>query len=359
MPSAPLIRYALDPTGINPDNAVTGEVRDLNTVQVRAVVPKYGPFFTQNFQIWDHGTNRLLVKGVDFVIVELLQEATLRFNKEIAQLVLIINTAVSPQVRMNYQVLGGYYQNNADGLVALYEAVMADNRGVDWPNVLNKPTEYPPALHQHMLSDVIGFEPVVVALERIRNAIVLSDVPAFEALMDWVRGRGLSPEEFDAGTGLDKFITFQTLLHAIQTTSFNSISIDPPLASVSVGKTYQIKLASTNLPNNTALFWTIEHGTTDNTDFSTTAGLVKMVRNRGSFYLSASMSDGELSKKFSVAIRSQSTDGPIIAMLQDVTLKGITVVSDENSDIQILTACCISEPQIKINAKSMFLIGDR
>lgn len=359
MPSAPLIRYALDPTGTNPDNAVVGEVRSLNAVQVRAVVPKYGPFFTQNFQIWDHGTNRLLVKGVDFVIVELLQEATLRFNKEIAQLVLIINTAVSPQVRMNYQVLGGYYQNNVDGLVALYESVMADNRGVDWSNVLNKPVEYPPALHQHMLSDVIGFEPVIVALERIRNAIVLSDVPAFEALMDWVRTRGLTPAEFDAGTGQDKFITFETLLHAIQSSSFNAITIDPPLSAVVVGRTYEIKLSSTNLPNNTALFWTVEHETSDNSDFSTTAGLVKMVRNRGSFFISALMEEGEISKKFSIAIRTQGTDGPIIAMLQDVTLRGVVVPTGENSDLQLLASCCIMEPKININAKSMFLIGDR
>ena len=144
MPSAPLIRYPLDPTGTNADNAVSGEVKSLSVAQIRAVAPTYSPFFTESLVIYDHGNNRLLTRGVDYQCVELLQEATLKFGKEIAQLILVINPAVTSQVRYSYQVLGGLYQNNVEGLKNMYETVMSDSRAVNWSDVINKPITYPP-----------------------------------------------------------------------------------------------------------------------------------------------------------------------------------------------------------------------
>jgi ABC-type polysaccharide/polyol phosphate export permease len=71
----------------------------------------------------------------------------------------------------------------------MYETVLQDARPVAWENVLGKPLLFPPTTHLHNLEDVYGFEPIVGALERVRNAIILSDVPAFEALVDWVNGQ--------------------------------------------------------------------------------------------------------------------------------------------------------------------------
>lgn len=185
--STTLVRYPLDPTGINPDNLIIGEVRQLTLAQVRATAPIYGPFFTDSVVLHDNISNRPLVRGTDYLCADLLQEATLRYGKEIAQIILIINPDVNNEIRMNYQVLGGLYQNNAQAIADMYQSVMTDDRPVDWTNVLNKPPTFPPTLHNHFLQDIYGFESVVVALERIRNAIVLSDVPAFEAFLAYVK----------------------------------------------------------------------------------------------------------------------------------------------------------------------------
>lgn len=190
-----LVRYPLDPTGINPDNLVIGELKTLTLAQVRASAPTYGPFFTESIVIYDNVSNTPLVRGTDFICADLLQEATLRYGKEIAQIILIINPTVSNQLRLNYQVLGGLYQNNAQAIADMYQSVMTDDRPVDWINVLNKPTTYPSTLHNHFLEDIYGFEKVVVALERIRNAIVLSDVPAFEAFLDYVKQQLLNLQQ--------------------------------------------------------------------------------------------------------------------------------------------------------------------
>jgi hypothetical protein len=101
-------------------------------------------------------------------------------------MILIISPAVSSSVRINYQVLGGHFQNDASGIISLYETAMTDDRPIAWENIVDKPAAYVPSLHRHLLEDLYGFEAVVASLERVRGAILLSDVPAFEAMIDWV-----------------------------------------------------------------------------------------------------------------------------------------------------------------------------
>lgn len=214
--TSPLIRYDLDPTGTNPDNSVVNEAHTLSTTQIRAMVPTYGPFFSDSLQVYDVGTGSLLVRGTQYQCVELLQEPTLKYGKEISQVVLITDPLVSGNVKVNYQVLGGLYQFDMSGVVSLYDAFLKDNRQVDWMSILNKPTEYPPMMHNHILNDVYGFEYIVVALERIRNAIILSDLPALEAIIDWVKGMIITPAEVTAGAPVKKIVTFDVLLDYIR-----------------------------------------------------------------------------------------------------------------------------------------------
>lgn len=214
--TSPLIRYELDPTGTNPDNSVVNEAHTLSTTQIRSMVPTYGPFFSDSLQVYDVGTGALLVKGTQYQCVELLQEPTLKYGKEICQVVLITDPLVSGSVKVNYQVLGGLYQFDMSGVVSLYDSFLKDNRAVDWMSILNKPTEYPPMMHNHILNDVYGFEYIVVALERIRNAIILSDLPALEAIIDWVKGMIITPAEVTAGAPIKKLVTFDVLLDYIR-----------------------------------------------------------------------------------------------------------------------------------------------
>ena len=182
-------RYALDPTGLNPDNLVIAEEHQTTANSVRAVAPNSGAFFAESMLVYDGDTNTQLTVGTDYKCVELLQDATLKYGKEICVLLLIINPAVSSSVTITYQAVGGQFQYDGSAIANLYETVIKDNRPVDWENVLNRPLEYPPTMHNHLLEDVYGFEPVVAAIERVRNAIVLSDVPAFEAVIDWMNER--------------------------------------------------------------------------------------------------------------------------------------------------------------------------
>lgn len=161
----------LDTTGRNPDNKITDEPHSLSGRPTRSIAPSMGAFFADSLQVFD-GV-RELSRGVDFQVVELHQEATLRFGKEIASVILIINQQVSSHPTVTYQALGGHYANSDVAIANMYQSVITDARPVDWTNVFNKPTEYNPAVHRHLLDDVYGFEPVVDYLERIKRAITL------------------------------------------------------------------------------------------------------------------------------------------------------------------------------------------
>lgn len=222
------IAFNQDATGTNPANLVIGEVAALAAgLAVRGAAPIYGAFYTESIVVHDVANNALLTRGVDYQCVELLQDATLKFGKEICTMILVINPLVSPTIRFDYQVVGGTFQNAAGQMVNLYETVIKDNRPIDWVNVLNKPLEYNPALHQHLLADVYGFEAVVTALERIRNAIILSDVPAFESLAQWCMDQinivkakvslvenlpVVTPAEIALGTPVHSYVTHDRML---------------------------------------------------------------------------------------------------------------------------------------------------
>lgn len=182
-----IFRYALDPLGTNQDNLVIGEVQSLSNRAVRAVAPTYGPFYRKGLVVYDNATDQILTPDVQYTVNEMLQDASLHYGQGIYQVILIKDPKVSNKVRINYQVLGGLYQNSFSSLLDIYEAIINDNRSVDWQNVMDKDVTYPPTLHNHLVEDLYGFAPIVAALERIRNAIVLSDVPAFESMNSAMR----------------------------------------------------------------------------------------------------------------------------------------------------------------------------
>lgn len=190
----PIYRYPLDATGENPNNRVVNEPHDLQPVQnitdVRVFAPIYGPFYANNLlEVRDRSNGRLLAKGTDYKCTDLLQDPTLKFAQEICQFVVITNGAVSNNISVTYQVLGGNYQNDATAIQHVFETFLNDTRPVDWSNISNKPATFPPSLHIHLLEDVVGWAPMIVALGNIEQAITMSCTPMFEALIDYVKDR--------------------------------------------------------------------------------------------------------------------------------------------------------------------------
>jgi hypothetical protein len=176
LPTNPVpIRYPLDLTGRSINNLISDEPHALNVKAVRSIAPTYGPYYTQSLVVTDATTARVLTRGVDYVCLDVVGLRSAQSGEEVCTIVAVTNRLVSNTVRISYQCVGGYYLGDYEPIRLLIENLSNDTRQVQWENIVNRPETFDPQKHLHRLGDVIGFEYVVMALENIRNAIILGD----------------------------------------------------------------------------------------------------------------------------------------------------------------------------------------
>jgi hypothetical protein len=188
----PNYRYPLDKTGLSPDNKILGEQHTLINRQVRVFAPIYGAFFTESVVVRDVATGLALTRGSQYVPGELYVFPTGAYGKEICSVILIKDLAVSANVTIDYQVLGGPYSDQSTAIVAMLETLDLDDRPVGWGDIVGKPLGYNPASHFHDVGDVYGFEYVVHAIERVRDAILIGDVSAHDEIYRYIDAWALS-----------------------------------------------------------------------------------------------------------------------------------------------------------------------
>lgn len=181
-----LIRYAFDSTGVNPDNLVRDEHHTLADKRFRAIAPMYGVFYTEGFVLVDRVTGNTLLRGQDYVFAELHQSLTLEIGKEIAGIAIVINSAVSSDVAISYQCVGGHYGVDGATLESLLAKEANGDVSLSYHDIANKPATFVPSPHMHDLGDVQGMDVLLYQLERIRNIIIWSDSNFTETLMRYV-----------------------------------------------------------------------------------------------------------------------------------------------------------------------------
>ena len=314
-------RYAEDPTGVNPDNLVSEEQISLSDKVIRVAVPRYGPFFTESLSVYDGLTQRKLIKGTEYRIPTIARDATLKFGLEVADAILIENSAVASQVTVSYQAVGGLFQNNVDNLASMYEAWANDDRKVDWlTGIMGKPSEFPPSPHPHWLSDLAGFETINYQLERIAQAIMLGNSPAFQAILNALESRFASLAEMDAGLPIQKAVTLEGLLAVLNQYNFNAVKFKPAATVIRDGGTLWWTIEASNVPDQVTWYWTIQHIDTNNEDFVSNSGVVNVARGVGRFMLQATRSGvKEEIETFRVQLHRNSPTGQVIATSQVIT----------------------------------------
>lgn len=247
-----LVRLELDITGKNPDNKIIDEPHTLTTNQVRSIAVNYGPFYAESVIVRNGAT--VYVRGSDYQIVELHQEATLKYGKEISSVILILNPSISSPVTVTYQALGGHYCYDDSAIANLYQSVINDNRPVDWVNVIDKPEQYPPTLHRHLVDDLYGFESVVDYLERIKQAITLGQV---DVVLEIIKGLlfRYTCKELPKVIPLNKILTYDAFLHFITYKKLiNQVSVRYKDCQQYLGDSFSVEIDSTGYPSNQTLY---------------------------------------------------------------------------------------------------------
>jgi hypothetical protein len=197
---------------------------------------------------------------------------------------------------------------------------------------------------------------VVLALERIKEAIILGNTAAFQDLYDWVRSRGLTNSELDNGQNFEKFVTGHTLIYAMQSLNWNNLKFTPVINSIMPGSSRTIGITASNMLENKLLFWSVDHKGTSSGDFVANSGMVTMVNNQGSMTITAAMNNQNGIGKFDLVFRSGSITGPIVYRMKNISMLSEQNVTG-NKVIDLLTACCWQRPGIIRDAKSFYYLG--
>lgn len=244
----------LDTSRTNPDNFITTEIHSLSGRPTRSIAPKHGAFFTEGF-VLRSGGREWRERGVDFQFVELHQEATLRYGQEICSVVLVLNRDIPTQVEIDYHALGGPYANNDATIARLYESVIRDDRPVPWGNIFDKPTEFNPKIHRHLLDDVYGFEPIVDYLERIKRAITLGQTDVVLGIVNQMLSN-FECNELPKVLPSTKVVQYDALLYFLSRRKLlNNIWIEAPDCSWRKGSDGVLRVDTSGYPVGTTLYW--------------------------------------------------------------------------------------------------------
>lgn len=247
------LRLNEDRTGTNVNNRIVNEPYLLSDKVVRSIAPINAPFFADGLIVMDG--SRTLVRGVDYQLVELHQEATLITGKEIYSVILVINKDITSSGTVTYQALGGHYQYNDKPIANLFESVLNDNRPVDWRNIFNKPTEFNPTIHRHLLDDVYGFEPIVDYLERIKRAITLGQTSIVLEIVNSLLSK-FKCGELPLALPSNKLLQYDALLFFLSRRKIlNNIWVDKKYCRWIKGRVGIIEVDTSGYPVGTQLYW--------------------------------------------------------------------------------------------------------
>lgn len=162
-----IIRYPYDSSGTALTNRITNEIHTVPRSRNRAFALVEGPFYGESVVVTWVSTNQQLVRNVDFELLYLHQEATVKTAKAVYCICRLINPDVVGDVSVDYQVVGGQYSSNFAAIQMVLDSLNLDTRPVAWQNIIGLPVEFPPSPHLHHAAELYGMEHVVEALNQI------------------------------------------------------------------------------------------------------------------------------------------------------------------------------------------------
>lgn len=157
-------RYPLDLTGNHPDNRVTAEVHSI-TPQERIFNVMAGAFYTESVQITYLGDR--LTAHEDFRFHRVVEDAIRQSGKDVAMLIEITDKAISGDIEVRYQAVGGEFQNIHESLVDMLENYKHDARGTFYKDIIEKPRFFEPVRHLTSIYDIYGLNPIAGPLNEL------------------------------------------------------------------------------------------------------------------------------------------------------------------------------------------------
>lgn len=172
------IKYAFDPTGAASTNTITGEVIEITSPRPVPIPLAEGMFYngdtTPKLSITDMNTMTVLVEGTDYTLIAEDLDIFARTGVHAYAAFMLTNTNYTGTLQATYQCVGGP-EGTATSFIKKLALALQDatqNLNVDWATIQNKPSTFPPSLHDQPLASLTGFEQFADVLQLLIDTIV-------------------------------------------------------------------------------------------------------------------------------------------------------------------------------------------
>jgi len=168
----------LDLSGVKPENKIINETHQTTVGSFRIIFPKFGAYFSSTLIVKSvntlTGVKTTLTKGQHYYPTEMLHKTTFQLGKEIQCAILVVDSALPNTFEIEYQALGGSDSPNREILLDEVDRVVNRKELTDWNSII-KPKEFPVTNHLQDAADLYGMEYIVDALDRVKDAVLVSD----------------------------------------------------------------------------------------------------------------------------------------------------------------------------------------
>jgi hypothetical protein len=240
-----------DRSGLDALNYIENESKSIGTGRNRLLVPEYGAFFTENFQLKDEvGT---VINRSKYMFCELYQEATRNSGKEVWNSLIILDENLPETLVISYHAYGGKFSANASLLIEwVDEKLSAAVDPIAWSDLVDKPKEFEPAFHYHLWKEVYSFDHLRRPLTNIENAIHLDSSFFFDNLIAQIKQKLIEAEDraFDiAKFYANKLITEKTVKITKQTLDVHLLANLPIATETEMSDVAKSTFDSTTIVN--------------------------------------------------------------------------------------------------------------
>ena len=181
-------RYKFDPTGVAASNLVIGEEISIPTATAVPIPLHEGMFYqsadkTSELVLRDKSTGAELTLDTDYTLIGLDHVLYARTGIECYAAFMLTDTSFVGSLTATYQAVGGVEGVATSFIKELRDAIETANAGltVDWEDIKNLPTTFPPSLHEQPLSTLTGFEAFADELQKLTDTLV-SRIPIANVL---------------------------------------------------------------------------------------------------------------------------------------------------------------------------------
>jgi len=186
-----IIRYPLDTTAQSSSNRVNNELYVIEAGSYLTRVVRSGPFFSESLVIQDIAGGEPWVRGTDYVVSNLFEDATVKTGKEVHISFTILRPTFVGELLLSYGVVGGEFSTLYPTVVDIVDAIKSNYENISYGDLTNVPLTFPPKSHLHnMATDARGLDPLIEEIQalgsKLNDAILFNLSPVERLVNDAV-----------------------------------------------------------------------------------------------------------------------------------------------------------------------------